>query len=212
MENQRPQSGKVMTCCLAAAFSLLIVATDTAQAQRRPDGTIDLKREQHQRDHREAILRTTEAGATIAKIDQKRVEAAIKQVREDFKQIQIVRNELVRSLLAEKPLDYKLISDKTADINKRAARLKIFLIPPSADDKNKDKNQKVQVDLTKEEIKDALIQLCNLVAGFIDNPVLKNPGITDVEQSIKAGGDLLSIIQLSDNIKKSAEKLNKSSQ
>jgi hypothetical protein len=205
-----------MTYWLAGSFSLLIITAGTALAQSgRPAGPIDLKRQQHERDHREAVLRTSEAGATVAKIDQRRVEAAIKQVKDDFMQIQMVRNELVRTLLADKPLDYKIISDKAADINKRAGRLKTFLIAPTAEDK--DKNQKNQVELNKVELdkaemKDALVQLCNLVAGFIDNPVLKNPGITDVEQSIKAGGDLLSIIQLSNNIKRSAEKLNKTSQ
>ena len=195
---------------MVASFSLLTIVADAFAQTGRPAGPIDLKRGQHERDHREAVLRTSEAGATIAKIDQRRVEAAIKQVKDDFKQIQIVRNELVRTLLADKPLDYKVISDKAADINKRAGRLKTFLIPPTADEK--DKGQKNQVDLDKDEMKGALVQLCNLVAGFIDNPVLKNPGVTNVEQSIKAGGDLLSIIQLSNNIKRSAERLNKTSQ
>jgi hypothetical protein len=207
MENRLSRSFKVMTCCLASAIFLLLVTADAALAQRRPDGAIDLKRQQHERDHRAAVLRTTEAGATIARIDQKRVEATVKQIKDDFKQIQIVRNELVRTLLAEKPLDFRMVSDKAAEINKRAGRLKLFLIPPSDDDK--DKNHKNEVDLTKEEMKGALVQLCNLVAGFIDNPVLTNPGVTNVEQSIKAGGDLLNIIQLSSNIKRSAEKLNK---
>jgi hypothetical protein len=115
----------------------------------------------------------------------------------------------VRIILAEKPFDYKLISDKAREINKRADRLKAFLIPVDPDDK--EKNQKNQGEFDNDEMKGALIQLCNQIESFVDNPVLKTPDTVDVEQSTKAGGDLLSIIELSGTIKRSAERLNKSS-
>lgn len=192
-------------CYMAAALALLTVATDTAMAQR-PDNP-DLKREQRNREVREANLRNTEAKVDIERIDQKRVAAAIKQVKDDFKQIQVIRNEMVRNLLADKPLDYKLIAGETEEIHKRADRLKTFLMPPVPDD---DKQQpRSQIEFDNHEMKDALVRLCNLIAGFIDNPVLKTPDKIDVEQSTKAGGDLISIIELSGNIKRSAEKLGK---
>jgi hypothetical protein len=192
-------------CYMAAALALLAVATDTAMAQR-PENP-DLKREQRNREVREANLRNTEAKVDIERIDQKRVAAAIKQVKDDFKQIQVVRNEMVRNLLADKPLDYKLIAGETEEIHKRADRLKTYLMPPVPND---DKQQpKSQIEFDNHEMKDALVRLCNLIAGFIDNPVLKTPDKVDVEQSTKAGGDLLSIIELSGNIKRSAEKLGK---
>lgn len=192
-------------CYMAAALALLTVATDTAMAQR-PDNP-DLKREQRNREVREANLRNTEAKVDIERIDQKRVAAAIKQVKDDFKQIQVIRNEMVRNLLADKPLDYKLIAGETEEIHKRADRLKTFLMPPVPDG---DKQQpRSQIEFDNHEMKDALVRLCNLIAGFIDNPVLKTPDKIDVEQSTKAGGDLISIIELSGNIKRSAEKLGK---
>jgi hypothetical protein len=190
---------------MAAAIALLAAAADTAMAQR-PDNP-DLKREQRNREVREANLRNAEAKADIEKIDQKRVAAAIKQVKDDFKRIQIVRNEMVRNLLADKPLDYKLIAEETGEINTRADRLKTFLMPPVAD-ANKE-HRKSQIEFDDGEMKDALVRLCNLIAGFIDNPVLKTPDKVDVEQSARAGGDLLSIIELSANIKRSAERLGK---
>jgi hypothetical protein len=192
-------------CYMAAAIALLAAASDTALAQR-PENP-DLKREQRNREVREANLRNTEAKVEIERIDQKRVAAAIKQVKDDFKQIQLVRNEMVRNLLADKPLDYKLIAGETEVIHKRADRLKTFLMPPVP---NHDKEQpRSQIEFDEREMKDALVRLCNLIAGFIDNPVLKTPDKIDVEQSTKAGGDLLSIIELSGNIKRSAERLNK---
>jgi P-type E1-E2 ATPase len=43
-------------------------------------------------------------------------------------------------------------------------------------------------------------------------PVLKNPGTIDAQQSKKVASDLLNIIDLSSNIKRNADRLNKTSQ
>ncbi|HVG22165.1 MAG TPA: hypothetical protein VNI02_24225 [Blastocatellia bacterium] len=209
MRNRRPLLVMRLICCLAAAISLLMARSITSLAQQPgpPPGPIDPKSASRQREVRETILRNAEVGAEVEKRDQRRIEAAIEQVKQDFKQIQIIRNEMVRDLLANKPLDYKSISDKAGEINKRADRLKAYLMPPAPDDK--EKNQKSPSEFNNEEMKGALVQLCNRIAVFIENPVLKTPGINDVEQSAKAGGDLLSIIQLSSNIKRSADRLSK---
>ncbi len=209
MRDQRSRSVTRTVCFPAAVIFLLIVATNAASAGQsgRPAGAPDLKRGQREREVRETMLRKSELGAAVETRDQKRIDAAIKQVKEDFRQIQVVRNEMVRNLLAEKPLDYKLISVEAEEINKRADRLKIYLMPPIPDDR--EKGEKNHVEFNDDEMKGALIRLCNQIASFIENPVLKNPGTVDVEQSTKAGGELLSIIELSGNIKRSAERLNK---
>lgn len=192
-------------CYLAAAIALLAATADNVLAQR-PDNP-DLKREQRNREVREANLRNAETKANLEYIDQKRVAAAIEQVKEDFKKIQIVRNEMVRNLLADKPLDYNLIAGETGEIHKRADRLKSYLMPPVPDKKKE--MHKSQIEFDGGEMKDALVRLCNLIAGFIDNPVLKTLDKVDVEQSARAAGDLLMIIELSGNIKRSAERLGK---
>jgi len=202
----RDHSARRAACYIAAAIALLAGAADRAVAQRRPDNP-DLKREQRNREVREANLRTVEAKADVERIDQKRVAAAIEQVKEDFKQIQVVRNQMVRNLLAGKPLEFKLIAHETGEIHKRADRLKSYLMPPAPDKDGG--HHKSQIEFANDEMKDALVRLCNLIAGFIDNPVLKTPDKVDVEQSAKAGGDLIMIIELSGNIKRSAERLSK---
>jgi hypothetical protein len=191
--------------CGVAIVFLLIATADTAQAQRTTSP--DLRGEQRERQQREASLRTAENVATLEKRAQQRIDAAIKQVKEDFKRIQILRNQMVRNLLANNPFDYKLISSETGEISERADRLKKFLIPPVPVDKSVEKNQQ-GTELKIEEMQEALVQLCNLIAVFIDNPILKNPGEKmDIEQSTRAGTDLQTIIELSSSIKKSADKL-----
>lgn len=211
MRNRRPQLLTQKICCLVAAISSMIIMASAVAAHqgRRPPGSPDLKREQRDREQREAALRTAETTAAVDKLDQKRIEASIKQVKEDFRHIQIVRNEIVRNLLADKPLDYKLVASEAGEISKRADRLKTFLMPPTPEDK--DKNPKNQVEFNSEEIKEALVRLCNQIASFVENPVLKTPDRIDVEESRRAGGDLLSIIELSSIIKRSAERLGKTS-
>jgi cytochrome c556 len=196
-------------CYLAATISALTVMANAAQALQtpRPPGDRDARREDRQRELREKRLQTLDMRQVLEQRDQARIDAAIKQIKDDFKQIQIIRNEMVHNLVANKPLDYKLILNEAAEINKRADRLKTFLMPPDAE--AKDKDAKDHVEFTNDEMKGALVQLCNRIANFIENPVLKSPGTVDVEQSTRAGGDLLVIIELSGNIKRSAEKLNK---
>lgn len=156
---------------------------------------------------RELGLRNNERAANQAQVNQQRLQAAIELVKQDFKRIQIIRNKMVDNLVANKPLDYKLISEQAEEINKRSHQLKSFLMPPAPDEKVKE--QKTEVEYSAKEMKGALIKLCNTIFNFTENPVLKTPDVVDVQQSAKAGRDLLSIIELSGNIKRSAEKLNK---
>jgi hypothetical protein len=209
MKNLRYRSVKTGACIMAAAVSLAAAAEAAATALQRPAGGPDLKAEQRKREVRETMLRNSELGAAIEKGDQKRIEAAVEQVKQDFKQIQIVRNEIARNILANKPADYKLISGEASEINKRAERLKTYLIPPAAE--GKDKAPKSQIEFDGDQMKDALVRLCNLIDSFTENPVLKTIGRVDVEESARAGVDLLDIIELSSNIKRSAERLKKTS-
>jgi len=211
MRRRRSHLATYIACYLAATVSALIATASAVPALQtpRPPGDRNAKREDRQKEMREKGLQTLDMRQVLEQRDQARIDAAIKQIKDDFKEIQIIRNEMVHNLVANKPLDYKLISNEAAEINKRADRLKTFLMPPDAE--LKDKDPKAHVEFTNDEMKGALVQLCNRIVSFIENPVLKSPGTVDVEQSARAGGDLLVIIELSGNIKRSAERLNKTS-
>ena len=208
MRNRRVCSVTRIVCGLTVITLFMALASTDASGQRpsQPDNS-DPKAAMRDRERREALLRKSGAVAEVEKRDHKRIAEAVEKVREDFKQIQIVRNALVRKLLADAPLDYKLISAEAGEINKRADRLKNYLLPPVPEEK--DKNHQSQIEFDKDEMKDALVRLCNMIAVFIDNPAHKSPGTTDVGQSAKIGDELLSIIELSANVKRSADKLNK---
>jgi hypothetical protein len=196
--------------CLGASVLVLLVFASAVPAQTgrvSPPTVKDPKGDTLERQNREATLRSAEVGVAVEKTDQRRIDAAIEQIKEDFRHIQIVRNEIVRNILANKPLDYRLISEEAGDVRKRADRLKTSLAAPAGEETAK--SQKNEVDFNDQDMKSVLVRLCKLIDSFVENPVLKTPGITDAQQSKKAASDLLNIIDLSGNIKRSADKLNK---
>jgi hypothetical protein len=142
--------------------------------------------------------------------NQKLLQAAIANMKEDFSRIQVLRNDIARSLLAHKPFDYKLVSEQTAEINKRATRLNVYMRARIAEDE-KESNPS---ELKSEDLIGALVRLCKLVDSFTENPALKDAATLNSKEPDKAKAnktnadrDLLAIIKLSASIQKKAESL-----
>lgn len=138
--------------------------------------------------------------------DKRQVEALMAQTEEDFNRILTLHNEIARVLASNNDLNYRFISDVTAEIRKRASRvqssLALRLSPQEALDLEKTPAPK---DLP---MKDELINLCHQIRNFVTNPSIENPNTINVEQMTKARKDLETLILLSGQIKKDADKLN----
>ena len=209
MESHRALSA-VVRVGFAAAVCLVTLGPNSAQSQERSAGSPAIKdpfADARERRQREAELRSAEMVVPAKKVDTRELEAAAKQMSEDFKGIQVVRNNVVRHLLSEKPLDYKFIAGETEEINKRAHRLKAHLARESVDGEKKEQGK--LVEFGDNQMKDALVTMCKRIDSFTENPLFKLPDVVDVAQSAKAGRDLRDIILLSGGILKLAEKLNK---
>jgi hypothetical protein len=207
---------KVAALRLAAAASIILFAAFAASAQGPPPGADapglrNPKGDTDAQTNREAKLRSAEVGATAEELNKQRLLAGIEQTKQDFKRIQLVRNDMVDDIVAKKPFDFKQISERADEVNKRAVRLKAYLMPPTPEAEKKPVEEKKDVSYTEEELKGALVKLCNSIYSFTGNEMFKNPATLDAQKSMKAGADLLNIIELSDNIKRSADKLGKSS-
>jgi hypothetical protein len=211
MGNHRAPSATVAVC-FAAVLCVLALAAAEARAQQPapngppPEGARDPFAEVRERQRREAQLRSAEM-LGVVKPGSREAEAAAAQMREDFRRIQILRNNVARHVLSGKPLDYKFITGETEEINKRAARLKSHLMRevPAGEKKEPEK----QPEVADERVKDALVTMCLRIDSFTENPIFKVPDVVNVEQSAKAGRDLRDIIRLSDGIRKAAERLEK---
>jgi len=132
---------------------------------------------------------------------------AMAKIKEDFKQIQVLNNDVMRSLSSSQTPDYKLIVKATDEMKKCALRLKTNLYLPESE---KDaKLAKPQDDKHQPQLAPALSSIDSLIASFVANPVFKSPGVIDVQFSAKARRDLDRIITLSERAQRIARQQRK---
>jgi hypothetical protein len=137
--------------------------------------------------------------------DRRRVEALMAQTEEDFNRILTLHNEIARALASKNALDYQFVSDATGEIKKRASRVQSSL---KLDPEESYKAQKLE-EINDSQMQDALIKLCKQIRSFVTNPSIENPNTVDAEQLTRARHDLETLIQLSGQIKKDADRLGK---
>jgi hypothetical protein len=137
--------------------------------------------------------------------DPKRSQALMDEVTEDFERILILHNEIVRALSANRSLSYKFISDAAGEIKKRATRLQssLRLQKPEPGTENRVTGSALEGMQTKDE----LLLLCKQIESFVRNPIIEKPGTVDAQQLGNARQDLQSVVEISDAIKKQADKL-----
>lgn len=213
MRNRPTELATSVVAFLAAALMTLLATPTPAQQQGRPvyvppalerrEAEMAREREIRQREE----LRRSLGKRPVRAANLRYVQAVIAQVKQDFERIQVARNEIVRAASNGQALDYKFVSEVTGEIKKRASRLEgnLALPDPEADEKSRNNGG----ELNEVQIQAALLTLCNRIESFVKSPLFETPGVIDVQHSAKASGDLKSILDLSDSLKKSAERLKK---
>jgi len=131
----------------------------------------------------------------------------IKQVNDDFARIQEINVEIMRDYSDGKPPDYPHIAGAMSEIKKRASRLRSNLILPSGD--RIAGEQAGSSSAPKHSGRSPLLDLNDLIVSFVTNPIFKNENTIDLELGARAKRDLAGIVDLSDRISRSAEKLSK---
>ena len=199
---------------MAAVFSLCLASISLTRAQGKPAGAgpppnINPNIDTRQRQVDENRLRNAELNVSAEERNKKLLEAAILNMKEDFTRIQVLRNDIARNLIAQKPINHKLLSQQTAEINKRASRLNVYMRAHTEEEKESN-----ATEIKSEEMVDALVRLCKLIDSFTENPALKNAATVDTkeidkarENKAKADRDLLAIIKLSSSLQKKIESL-----
>ncbi len=210
--NNRDVKVKLAGFLVAGVFSLCLAGTTMAQkppgAGPPPNNNPNVGDRIRQID--EGRLRGAETNVGLEEENQKRLQAAIVNMKDDYKRIQVLRNDMARNLVARKPIEYKLVAEQTAEINKRASRLNVYMqarVP-------EEQRLSTADELKNEEMVSALVKLCKLIDSFTENPALKNAATIDSKEIAKAkenranaDRDLLAIIKLSAKIQKKAENL-----
>jgi hypothetical protein len=193
-----------------AAFALLLAASaSAAQARQGPlptgprrDPEADRIRDEQRREMQ--LRKMSEAAERPP--DEREVRAAVKQLGQDFQRIQVIRNEVARSLVGGASLDYAHVSEQAAEVRKRALRMQSYLAL-RADAGDAGRRAEVAADFGDGRLKEALVRLCKRIDSFVANPRFTSPGVLDVEGNARAGRDLQEIISLSNAVREGAARL-----
>ena len=127
------------------------------------------------------------------------------QIREDFLRIQIVNDDLQKSVPRTGTLDLKALAKFASEITKCAERLKDNLALPEVERAAELPGLKAQTEI--EQLRLSLPVLSNVINLFVENPVFGKYRVIDAKLSAQARRDLEQIIKISRQVKGSSEKL-----
>jgi len=201
---QRPAKHNIHLVILLAVVALICTAS-TSRAQSQPrttpnqTGTIsgpDLE-------SRERQIRSME----IDQEHKRTPQDILAEINEDMRQLQTLRDGLAHATASDQQVDYKFISDSVIEIKKRSMRLNTDLALPQG---AKDEKRNDTKEADGSQLQPGLAALNKLIDGFLHNPIFSDAGAPDPQLAAKAKRDLEQIITLSDKLRKTADKLNKS--
>jgi hypothetical protein len=180
----------VRMVALAVLLSTVVMAQDpTINSRHTPAVTRDMR-------YREWSLKNLEKKSSRAPAEQR---LSWEQIREDFKRIQLIDNDLMKHKASNETLDAKFVEKAAAEIRKRAGRLQSNLMFPEDETASAEKAQ------DDYQMNTLLSGLSGLIRRFINNPVFGETDVLDVQAAMNANRDLRRIIELSEQIKKRAQ-------
>ena len=207
-EREAFSSSRVLRRALAPA-ALLLALQAVCLAQGVPvnvphvDPAAERIRDEQQR---EMILRSGGRHAEGAPADERAIKAAAEQLGQDFKRVQVIRNDLARAVTSAAALDFRHVSEESAEVRKRSARMQTYLaLREEGGDERQSREDETAYD--EPHLREAVARLCKRIDSFVANPRFKSPGVVDVDATAKAARDLREMIALSERIKGSAERL-----
>lgn len=135
---------------------------------------------------------------------------ALAQIAEDYQQLQLINNRMMGGAMSRPVINFQDIAEATAEIKRRANRLRENLRLPEPE---KSESAKTTLPLqvnNAAQMKAALLDLDHSIMSFIKNPIFKNTSVVDLKEATKASRDLVTIIKSSQLLSKEARKLSKS--
>jgi hypothetical protein len=191
----------IRRCLAIIVFAITAVGGIAAQSVR------DVERAENERDLalRSWNLRLLQLQHDKAKNRKPLPRQALAQLQDDFVHLQIANKSMLRAVLIDHTLDPKFIGKSASEIKKRAERLNTNLALPDTEGIV----ERSESEINAEQLKPSVEKLGRLIFSFVDNPFFKEASVVDTQQTAKARRDLEEIIQLSERIKKSSDRLRK---
>jgi hypothetical protein len=124
------------------------------------------------------------------------------QLSEDFEKLYSINVEKIATQSSAASLDYKTLSDATADLKTRATRIKynVTLLQIA------DKGEKTRYEENPDQLSSMLPELSRLINSFLGSPVFRLNSPNDAALRLKASRDLDGIIRLSETINRIAKR------
>ena len=178
---------------------------NSAEAERLEQERRDRMMREADLRERQFMLRTMEPDRRPATAPAPRL--ALAQIRDDFVRLQVLNNDLAKAVSRGGTLDLKFVSKSAAEMRKLAVRLKENLVLPAPDGNAGQPDAKAATP--PEQLGPALSALDALVLKFADDMASKGVLRLDAQSSAKARRELEAIVELSGWVKKTSEKLEK---
>ncbi len=194
-------------CLLLIFFSSAAAALGQSAAgsiANRPTGPFT---EALERRNRETALRSLKVDPAERRPAAVADPAVVERLNEDFKRIQVVRLGLVRDIKQGSAFEYGRLEKDAAEIKKLAGRLRTFFDGPEMEEIGR---VPAKVEFDKQQIPEAVHKLCLEISRFLENRMFKSQAAYNARDAAEAARTLETVMELSANIKRSAEKLKRS--
>ena len=187
---------RMMFVFAAFALILCIQSSPRAQAGRSLPENVPMQGDPDRQ------VRAQEIEAERARRDPQLIMA---EINEDFGRLRVLSEEMKLAMKATAAPDYKRIAGSSAEIKKRATRLRANIVfpPPPKDEKRQ------KMPDPGDEFQPLFATMDKLLISFLTNPIFTDTGGLDVQLANRARYDLEDIIKLSDRLRKSADKMQK---
>lgn len=178
---------------LLVLATLLLLAT-SSYGQRSSKAPGALGNSQQEMQSREWAL--THVSDEVSKHFGPQNKPSLPQMREDFHQLQVVNNELMKSVFVKNSIDPKRLLAAITEIRKRATRLKASLALGESDGDLEKTNAMNCAPPEKFELSPTLLLMDRAVMNFVNNPLFQQPKVLDSKLAIKAENDLGEVLRL----------------
>jgi hypothetical protein len=196
------------TISLSSLLLILGICAPISLAQTDPirPSTILVRAKQVNEAERERDLKAIPKVPPVSDKEMQKLRVSLmKQLGDDFRNLQIVDNEMMSEAVASKELNCEHLTRQTAQIRSRASSLKTNLALPDAPPAAPRKDQ--ADNISDQAIRAQLDSLDKSIRDFVMNPIFRDPKVLDVNLSVQASQNLRSILELSEEIKRNASKL-----
>ena len=192
----------LVVCPMLAAAVFAQQKPATTSVPANPTGPFT---EAMERRNREMDLRSITMMAKDKPADPRINRALLEQMNDDFKQIQVIRLGMLKNIADGKPFEYKHLAEDAAEIKRRSTRLRSSLA--LFEEQESERQDLKKVEYQKDTIQDAASNLCLEISRFTTNPMFAPGSVYSARYAAEADQALDKVINLSTDIKNSADKL-----